>query len=73
MTCAKRKLRHKALGYLVKIEQYVRVKSSAKFRLYIIKGGQAVFIKLVFTKNELNGVNTDVPTRFYLRAKRFNN
>jgi len=35
--------------------------------LFIIKGGRSAFIKLVVAKNLFNGVNTDVPTRFYPR------
>ena len=38
-------------------------------RLFIIKGGQAAFIKLVFAKNRFNGANADVPSRFYLRTQ----
>lgn len=44
---------------------------SDRFWLSIINGGQAAFIKLVFAKNELNGANADVPSRFYLRTQRF--
>jgi len=40
------------------------------FRLFIINGGQAVFIRLVFAKNSTNGANTDVPSQFYLRLWR---
>ncbi len=38
--------------------------------LFPINGGQAVFIRLVFAKNSPNGVNTDVPSEFYLRLWR---
>ncbi|MAO51189.1 MAG: hypothetical protein CML16_09965, partial [Pusillimonas sp.] len=43
----------------------------SEFWLSIIKGGRPVFIKLVFSTNRLNGGNTDVPNRFYLRFARF--
>lgn len=35
--------------------------------LFLINGGQAVFIKLSSAKNRLNGSNTDVPRKFYFR------
>ena len=60
------------VGWIVATIWAVYALSQYKTGLFIIKGGRPVFIKLVFSTNRLNGGNTDVPNRFYLRFAGFN-